>query len=242
MEHGQVRLLESLKKFLLDPSSENRDALASLASEFDGDVYDWMYDASRLVNDAELGDECGPNACTSEIALEILFDEFGEDISYMLASNPCISLELALKLCRIDDASSDGEGGTPAILARFTRHEKVLRILADHNVGRVVYEVARNGLTHPDVLIELAKSSYACTDHSDYWDRTVPMYEFSVQFAVAVNENSPDIALKLIASGDYAVNENSPMDGYGNEFVYEVGEEYNKGIQEAAMARFNVGH
>jgi len=230
------QLMESLKKFLLDPSSENRDALASLASKFDGDVYDWMYDASRLVNDAELGDECGPNACTSEMALEILFDEFGEDISYMLASNPYIPLELALKLCRIDDGSSDGEGGTPALLARFTRHEQVLRVLADHYEGRVVYEVARNVLTHPDVLIELAKSSYACMDTRD-WDLIVPMYEFSVQFAVAMNEKSPDLALQLIASGDYVVTETSPLDGNGNPFVYEVGEEYNKGIQEAARSR-----
>ena len=234
MEHGQVRLLESLKKFLLDPSSENRAALTTLASEIDGDVYDWMYDASRLVNDAELGDECGPNACTSEIALEILFDEFGEDISYMLASNPYIRLELALKLCRIDDASSDGEGGTPAILARFTRHEQVLRILSGDEVGTVVHEVASNVLTPPDVLSELAKSSYARGDSRNY---PGPIYECSVQFAVAVNENSPEIALKLIASGDYAVTENSPIDGGGDtlKYVFDVG--YNEGIQEAARAR-----
>ena len=234
MEQGQVRLLESLKKLLVDPSSENRAALTTLASEIDGDVYDWMYDASRLVNDAELGDECGPNACTSEIALEILFDEFGEDISYMLASNPCISLELALKLCRIDDASSDGEGGTPAILARFTRYEQVLRILSGDEVGTVVHEVASNVLTPPDVLSELAKSSYARGDSRNY---PGPIYECSVQFAVAVNENSPEIALKLIASGDYAVTENSPIDGGGDtlKYVFDVG--YNEGIQEAARAR-----
>ena len=234
MEQGQVRLLESLKKLLVDPSSENRAALTTLASEIDGDVYDWMYDASRLVNDAELGDECGPNACTSEIALEILFDEFGEDISYMLASNPYIRLELALKLCRIDDASSDGEGGTPAILARFTRHEQVLRILSGDEVGTVVHEVASNVLTPPDVLSELAKSSYARGDSRNY---PGPIYECSVQFAVAVNENSPEIALKLIASGDYAVTENSPIDGGGDtlKYVFDVG--YNEGIQEAARAR-----
>lgn len=226
-------LIDSLEKFLLDPSSENRAALTSFASEIEYDVCNWMCDNSRLVNDAELWEECGPNACTSEAALEILFDEFGEGISYLLASNPYISLELALKLCRIDDGSSNGEGGTPAILAQFTRHEQVLRILSGHEDGTVVHEVASNVLTPPDVLIQLAKSSYAVYDRN----YPGPLYKLSVQFAVAVNENSPEIALKLIASGDYAVTENSHIDGYGNtlEDVFEDG--YNEGIQEAAKAR-----
>lgn len=229
-------LIDPLEKFLLDPSSENRAALTSFASEIEYDVCDWMCDNSRLVNDAELGEECGPNACTSEAALEILFDEFGEGISYLLASNPYISLELAVKLSRIDDASSDGEGGTPALLAQFTRHEQVLRILSGHVIGAVVHEVASNVLTPPDVLSELAKSSYARGDSRNY---PGPLYECSVQFAVAVNENSPEIALKLIASGDYAVTENSPFDGLGDtlEYVFEDG--YNEGIQEAARARLS---
>ena len=226
--------LDSLEKFLLDPSSENREALTSFACEI-GDVEDYFPFrlASRLVNDAELGEECGPNACTSEAVLEVLFDEFGSSISHLLASNPNISLELALKLCRIDDGSSDGEGGTPALLAQFTRHEQVLRILSGHEDGTVVYEVASSVHTPPDVLIQLAKSSYAVYDR--YYPG--PMYKLSVQFAVAVNEKSPEIALKLIASGDYAVTENSHVDGYANtlESVFDDG--YNEGIQEAARAR-----
>jgi len=223
--------IDPLEKFLLDPSSENREALTSFASEIEYDVNDWM---CELVNDADYGQECGPNACTSEVALEILFDEFGEGISYLLASNPYISLELAVKLCRIDDGSSDGEGGTPAQLARFTRHEQVLRILSGHEDGTVVHEVASNVLTPPDVLSELAKSSYARGDSRNYPGQ---IYECSVQFAVAVNENSPEIALTLIASGDYAVNENSHEDGYGNTLKYVFGDGYNEGIQEAARAR-----
>jgi hypothetical protein len=226
-------LIDSLEKFLLDPSSENRETLTSFASEGEGEsVDDWTY---RLVNDAELGEECGPNACTSEAVLEVLFDEFGEDISLTLASNPYISLELALKLCRIDDRSSEGYGGTPAILARFTRHEQVLRILSGHEDSTVVYEVASSVLTPPDVLSTLAKSSYA--EYDRYYSG--PAYKLSVQFAVAMNENSPEIALKLIASGDYAVNENSHVDGYGNTLESVFDDEYNKGIQEAARARLS---